>query len=204
MTSAWEKTAKSKKRKISLRHEKLVDFYFGISNFNKSDAIRRAGYKQAGNYTRIFDHPRIAAEVERRHKAIREKHEITYETISEEMAKIAFSSVTDYMTVTDDGDLVFDFNKIEDGRVFDALGEVSVETYIDGYDYEEDEEGKLKKVPVRVKRIKVKPHSKLPALEALMKHAGLSKDKTTGELADLASRIMGGKKRLGMASEEDE
>jgi len=201
MTSAWEKTAKSKKRKLTLRHQKLIDFYFGISNFNKSDAIRRCGYAQAGNYTRIFDHPQIAVEVERRHAELRKKYSIDYDTVSHEMAKVAFSNVMDYMTITDEGDLIFDFNKIEDASVFAAMGEVTVETYTDGFDIVEDEDGKVHKVPCRVKRIKVKPHNKLQALDGLMRHGGLSKDKSTAAVADLAARIMSGKKRLGMEEE---
>ena len=75
-----------------------------------------------------------------------------------------------------------------------AIGEVTVETYMEGKGEEARE----------VKRVRVKPWSKLAALDQLMRHAGLSKDKTNAALLDVAARLTAGLKRIGKDTEKGE
>ncbi len=193
MPGKWEKGVRTKRLRLSPRHRKLIDFYFGEANFFKSKAIRLAGYKSnAHDYTRVFDHPAVAEEVERRHREARERHKVTFDRVQNEIAKIAFSSIYDYATVTKDGNLIFDFSQL-DAVTAAAIGEVTVESYMEGKGDEARE----------VKRVRVKPWSKLAALDQLMRHAGLSKDKTGAVLADVAARLGAGLKRIGKAGKEE-
>ena len=56
---------------------------------------------------------------------------------------------------------------------------------------------------VETTEVRVKPHSKVTALDQLMRHAGLSKDKAAGALADLAERVLAGQRRIGRAPEAE-
>lgn len=191
MTSKWEKTARVKKQKLSPRHNQLVNYYFGVANFNKTSALRMAGYGSPHNYIRLFSHPRITEEVERRFRELREKYKVNYDRIIEEVAKIAFSNVLDYgMIDQKTGDILFDF-KSADAATLAAIGEVTVETYTEGRGENARE----------VKRVRVKPWNKLTALDHLMKHTGASKDKGGEVLADLAGRLTAGLGRLGKKKE---
>ena len=198
MTSKWEKTVRTKRRRLHLRHEKLIDFYFGEANFNKSKALRLCGYACAHKYTRLFDHPAISEEIERRYAELRKRHEVTFERVRDEIARVAYTNIYDYATPAKDskgrftGDLIFDFAQL-DAATAAAIGEVVVETYTEGKGDDARE----------VKRIRVKPWNKLVALEQLMRHAGLSKDKTGAALADVAGRLAAGLKRIGGKQKEE-
>ena len=190
--SKWEKTAKVKKRKLSPRHERLVNFYFGAANLNKTAALRMAGYGSPHNYIRLFSHPQIEAEVERRFRDLREKYQVNYDRIVEEVAKIAFSNVLDYAHFDPEtGDFLLNLEEA-DASALAAIGEVTVETYTDGRG-----EGARE-----VKRVRVKPWNKLTALEQLFRHTGASKDKGGEVLADLAGRLTAGLGRLGKKKED--
>lgn len=190
MARPWEKLP-AEKRDISRRHERIVDFYFGPANFSKTKALRMAGYSMPAQYIRLFQHPDIVREIARREAINRERYDVTYEKVVGEIARVAFANIGDYAKVADDGSLVLDFSDIEPGQemrdVLAAIGEVQVETYMEGKGEDARE----------VKRFKVKPHNKLQALDQLMRHAGLSRDKTGEALSDLASRISQGLGQLG-------
>lgn len=198
MTSKWEKTVRTKRRRLHLRHEKLIDFYFGEANFNKSKALRLCGYACAHKYTRLFDHPAISEEVERRYKELRERHSVTFDRVRDEIARVAYSNIYDYASREKDakgaftGNLIFDFSAL-DAVTAASIGEVTIETY---------EEGKGEDAR-EVKRVRVKPWNKLAALDQLMRHAGLSKDKTGAALADVAGRLAAGLKRIGGKQKEE-
>lgn len=170
------------KNKLTDRHRKLVDFYFGVSNFNKTDALRREGYAHPNKNCDLFNHPNIKAEVARRHAVIRERYKVSYDRVVEELARIAFSSPLDYTEISDDGTFVIDLSKIDADQIR-ALGEMSSKTYTDS-------SGNV------VTELKLKPWSKQAALDSLMRHAGLSKEKSPFEGAgDLVERIIAARKR---------
>lgn len=174
------------KMKLTARHQRLVDYYFGVSNFNKTDALRREGYAHPNKNCDMFNRPDITAEVKRRQAIIRDRYEVTYERVVEELARIAFSSPLDYMGLnTEDGTFFIDLSKIDADQIR-ALGEMTVETYVEG----KGDDAKT------VRRMKLKPWSKQAALDSLMRHAGLSKEKSAFEGAgDLVERILAARKR---------
>ena len=202
MPGKWEKGVRTKRRSISLRHEQLVDLYFGIANFQKCKAMRLAGYKDPEGYCRVFDHPDIVREVDKRHRALRKRYKVSYARTVEEIAKVAYGNVADYADVDDEGNLVLTFTGA-DADVMATIGEVTTETTSH---METGKDGKKHKVTVT--KMKVKPYNKLSALDQLMRHAGLSKDKTSEAVtALLADRIRGAEARLGNETEakkEDE
>lgn len=169
--------------RLCAKHQKVVDFYFGVSNKVWTDACRRAGYKTPKRHGHVSRHPQVIEEVKRREAMVRARYDVTYERIMDELARIAFASPSDYMKKTDDGLLEFDFSETDPDQLR-ALGEVSI-------DESTDRDGR----PIR--RLKVKPWSKLDALDKLARHAGLSKEKReisiTGPLAD---RILAGRARV--------
>ena len=86
--------------------------------------------------------------------------------VLEELAKLAFANMADYMRVGPGGDPVLDFSKLTRDQAA-ALVEVTVEDYVDG----RGEDAR------QVRRVKFKLASKLVALELLGKHLGLFKDR---------------------------
>ena len=183
------------RNEISPRHMKVLDFYYGVANFNKDQALRLAEYPHPNSQHALFTFPAVKAEMKRREKKIRDKYDVSYERVTSELARVAYSSILDYATVDDDGQLVYDFS----GTTADemkALGEVTVVE-----DVQYDEEGK--KIGVK-RKIKVKPWNKLSALDSLMRHAGLSKEKTPFEgAADLVTRIIAARERVTPADKPD-
>ena len=186
------KSAAAGKRKqektLSLRQGKMLDAYYGPSNFCKTDALRRAGYKHPDGQHNKFNLPKVKEEMERREAEVRDRYEVTHERIMGELARIAFSSIRDLAHVDDDGNLIIDPQTLGQASPDDlrALGEVTVETYVEGKGDQARE----------VKRIKVKPWPKLQALDQLMRHGGLSKEKSPFEgVADLVDRINAGMRR---------
>lgn len=179
--------------KLSPRHREVVNYYFGVSNFSKTDAIRRAGYAHPNKNCGIFSLPAVKAEIERRERVVRERYNVTYDRVVDELARIAFSSPLDFMEPDEDGGMTVDLTKA-DADMLRAIGEFQIETYIEGRG--EDAQ--------RVKRVKLKPWNKQAALEALMRHAGLSKEKSPLEvMGDLAARILAARKRVAPSDEQE-
>lgn len=174
---------------LTERFKRLIDLYFTVSNFDKTDATRRAGYRHPNKYsTQLFKKPAIVAEIDRRHRVAQEKHDITHDLIMQEMRKIGFSSLGDFMEFDEaTGNFIgINLNRDQMEQIA-ALGEVKIETYLDGRGDE----------AVSVKRVTVKPYNKLAALEAMMKHGGLSKDKGHEALDNLVDLIRAGRSRVG-------
>lgn len=96
----------------------------------------------------------IAKELAERAK----RYEVTADRIVEEMSRIAFSNVGDFIRATVDGDPAIDLTLLDRGQ-WAAISEAVVEDYTEGRgDQARD-----------VKRVKVKTHDKLGALTSLAK-----------------------------------
>jgi phage terminase small subunit len=176
------------KGKLTDREVQIINYYFGAANFNKTVACRMAGVPHAMQSSyRIFAKETVRKEIERRQKVIQKKHDLSYDNVMAEMAKIAFSNIAEFMDWDEEtGEFVGIGLNSEQMEQIAALGEVTVETYVEG----RNEDAEV------VKRVKIKPYNKLAALEAIIRHAGLSKDKieVTGELS-LVDRLRAGRER---------
>ena len=166
---------------LSGRDLEVLRNYFGVSRFNKTDALRRGGYKNPNAVmSKFFARPVIKREVERYHEMVSKRFAVDHERVLEEMAKIAFFNPVSVLEPDPDhpGWFKVDFSKT-DVHDMAALAEIEVR---------EEWEGKGDDA-VKVQRIKFKPWNKLDALNSIMKHAGLSKDKSSQALGDIASAL---------------
>lgn len=190
------KKGSSRIGRITPRELQLLDYYYGVSNFNKSDALRRLGKRngeplsQPNDNLAVFNRPAVKAEMERREALIRERYEVSYERVVDEIAKIAYSHLGDVLQINEDGEMYINLHEAS-AHSLAALGEVTVESYVEG----RGEDAQV------VKRVKVKPWNKMAALEALMRHAGLSKEKVPVLGVELVDRIRAGRDRLAKGEE---
>lgn len=160
--------AKLTPRQAAFTQEYLVDL-------NATQAAIRAGYSAKTAYRTGADNlrkPQIAAAIQEAQEARAERTRITQDRVAEEIAKLAFSNMLDYMTVTSDGYAVVDLSALTRGQAA-AITELQVDEYVEG----RDDDARL------VKRIKFKLTDKKGALELLGKHLGMFTDRvdvTTG------------------------
>lgn len=180
-------------KKLSDNHRKVLDCYYGVSNFNKTDALTRAGFKKPNKAHKVFSRPSVVAEMKRREEKVRKRYEVTHERIMAELARVAFSSVLDYLQVEPGGRVYIDLSRA-DADQLKAIGEVTVDTYVEGRGDEARE----------VKRVRVKPWNKLEALDKLARHGGLSLDKVKVEgTVTLVDRITAARRRVAEGGDGD-
>lgn len=173
---------------ISERHLKLVNEYFA-NGFNKREAMRACGFSERsipGYQHRLFNHPDVLHEIDKRRQSMNRRSEITVDRIEQEYAKLAFANLGDLLEIQDDGSAILDLAGMSPEQRA-AIAEYSVDEYTDR---SANEDGEV------VKKYKVKFHDKKGALDALAKIRGMFKEQVevTGELS-LVDRILAGRKR---------
>lgn len=188
------KKGKQMRRTLAPRHEMALNYFYGISNFNKTDALRRAGYKSPKEYLHLFAREDVKAAMAAREEETRERYAVDYDNLMRELMRVAVSSPFDFLEFDEDGNTYVDLEKLtaEQAR---AIGEVTIETYMEGRGENARE----------VKRIKVKPWNKLEAADKVLRHAGISKEKSplAGAANDLVDRINAGMRRVSNVKEDD-
>jgi phage terminase small subunit len=158
---------------LTPKQAKFVAYYLEFSDATK--AAHAAGYK---NPQGLLKRPAIRKEVKRRMGKVMSKKQITAERVAEELGKIAFANIDDF--VDDEYRIVGKPNR----RKMAAVQEVTTETIIDrrrDIDPEDRED---------VKKTKLKMYSKLDALNSLGRHFGMFTDKVevSGDLAERLNR----------------
>jgi phage terminase small subunit len=132
-----------------------------------SEAYVLAGFKAHGsNAARLSQNEQIRARIDELLNAAAEKAGVTVHRIVDELAKIGFANMADYMRTGPDGDPYLDFSQLTRDQAA-ALAEVTVEDFKDGRGQDARD----------VRRIKFKLADKLGALEKLGKHMGMFRDK---------------------------
>ncbi|SCB30388.1 terminase small subunit [Rhizobium lusitanum] len=151
------------------RHEKFAQ---GLAGGKTADeAYELAGFKpNRGNASRLKSNENILKRIEEIKAAVTEraieKLAVTKERIVEELAKIGFSNMLDYMRAGPDGDPYLDFSGLTRDQAA-ALSEVTVEDFKDGRGEDARD----------VRRVKFKLHDKKGALVDLAKLLGYVVDK---------------------------
>lgn len=131
------------------------------------EAYAEAGYEaNRGNASRLNANESITKRVTEILSAGAKRAEITVERVLEELAKVGFANMQDYMRSGSDGDPYLDFSALTRDQAA-ALSEVTVEDFKDGRGEDARD----------VRRVKFKLHDKLGALEKIGKHLGMFKDK---------------------------
>lgn len=108
-----------------------------------------------------------------------------------ELAKIAFAQLPDIFVISDQGEAVFDLNLMTP-EMKAAFADYQVETYVEGRgDQARD-----------VKKVRVKLHNKLDALDKLMKHMGMFEKDNEQQSAGLIEGIRAGRERSRLAQKK--
>lgn len=154
-------------KKISKKVNRFVEEY--IIDLNATQAAIRAGYskKTAGaigyeNLKKPEIWKLIQDEMEKRSK----RTEVTADKVINELVKIGFSNMLDYVRVNEHGDLNFNLSNLNRDNA-SAISEITIDEY---------KEGTAEDVK-DVKKIKFKLYDKRAALIELGKHTGLFTNK---------------------------
>lgn len=160
---------------LTPKQERFVAEY--LIDLNATQAAIRAGYSEktaTEQGSRLLTNVKVQEAIAKGQNKTAAKLEITKERIVEELAKIGFSNMLDYMRAGTDGDPYLDFSSLTREQAA-ALAEVTVEDFKDGRGEDARD----------VRRIKFKLHDKKGALVDLAKMLGfmVEKHEHTGEIS---------------------
>jgi phage terminase small subunit len=144
---------------LTPRMERFVSEY--LIDLNATQAAVRAGYGPAAAEKasfRLLRLPEVRRRVQEAEEARRERNAITADRIRAELARVAFANLADLIRIQPDGAAVIDLTDATRQQLA-ALGEITVDEYTEGRGDAARE----------VKRVKVKLHDKLGALDKLAK-----------------------------------
>lgn len=133
-----------------------------LVDLNATQAAIRAGYspKTANrNGPRLLSNAVVAAAVTEAMAKRAEETKLSADSVVQELARLAFANMLDYIRITQDGDPAVDLSRITRDQAA-AILEVQVEDYLDGRGEDARE----------VRRVKFKLADKKGALELLGKH----------------------------------
>lgn len=140
-----------------------------LVDLNATQASIRAGYsaktaEQQG--PRLLGNVGVAAAIAEAQQRIAKKLDITAESVVNELAKLGFSNMEDYISTNGAGDPRVDLSAIDRDK-WAAVQEVTIDEYTEGRGEKARE----------VKRIKFKLADKRAALVDIGRHLGLFKDR---------------------------
>lgn len=144
------------------RERIFVDAY--MANFNGAQAAIAAGYAAksasvAGST--LLARPNVIKLLSERRDALMKKHDVTLDKIMMEWKLIGFANMQDYTTIDSEGHLVLDLSKCNRDQLA-VVSEMTTDIYMEGKGEDARE----------VKRVKMKLHSKLEALDKMMRCLG--------------------------------
>lgn len=153
--------------KLTEKQKAFVREY--LVDLNATQAAIRAGYsektaRQAGH--RMLTNVDIQQAIQSALQKREQKLEITQQSVVNELAKIGFANMADYMRVGPGGDPALDFSKLTRDQAA-ALSEVTVEDFTDGRGEDARE----------VRRVKFKLADKRAALVDIGRHLGMFPNK---------------------------
>ena len=188
------KRKKSTVKGLSPKQDKALHRYL-TNGFKKNEALHYAGFADSvcrGPAT-IFESPKFKAELDSRLRRLRTKYAYTEELVLEEIAKLAFANLSNYMTIDrNTGEGIIDLKWVTHEELA-ALGEYTVDTYFEGRGDD----------AVQVKKARVKLAGKLDALEKLMKYHGAYRKNAAQADGDndVVAILMSARKRVGEQSD---
>ena len=112
---------------LTPKQSRFVEEY--LVDLNATQAAIRAGYSKRS--ARIQGHenltkPHIEAAISAAQQARSKRTEITQDMVVRELGMLAFSNMGDYMTVTEDGGVLFDFSSMTREQAA-AIGKLVIE-----------------------------------------------------------------------------
>lgn len=169
--------------KLTAKQQRFIEEY--LIDLNATQAAIRAGYSAKTAYSKGQLMTKTLSEQITEAQAKRsQRTEITQDMVLQELAKIGFSNMLDYVTPTNGGDLVPDFSALTRDQAA-AISEVTVEEYTEGRGDDARD----------VKRVKFKLSDKRAALVDMGRHLGMFKDKVEltgadGKPVDFSMRVV--------------
>jgi phage terminase small subunit len=152
---------------LSEKQKRFVSEY--LIDLNATQAAIRAGYSKKTatvQASRLLTNAKVQEELSKQQTKVAERLEITKDRIVDELAKIGFANMLDYMRAGLDGDPYLDFSGLTRDQAA-ALSEVTVEDFRDGRGEDARD----------VRRVKFKLHDKKGALVDLAKMLGFVVEK---------------------------
>lgn len=159
----------TRKRDLEGVYDKFCDYY--IHTMNGYRCMKRA-YDDAGIpiaeshakslANKILKRPEIQEKLRAKRRAYLKSAHMDPAALLMELQKMALARQSDLLEIDEEGNGWYNLNLIDE-NIAAALGEIQIETYMEGRGPNARE----------VKRIKIKLHNKLDAIEKLMKHFGL-------------------------------
>jgi phage terminase small subunit len=143
-----------------------------VEGMSGRDAYRAAGYSTASDEStdaaasRLLSDVKVAARVEELKAAAARASTVTAARVLNELAKLAFANMADYMRAGPDGDPYLDFSKLTRDQAA-ALVEVTVDDFRDG----RGDDART------VRRVRFKLADKRAALVDIGKHLGMFKER---------------------------
>lgn len=135
------------------------------------EATERAGFYagsephiQSSNGKKIANRPLVARRIQELREQSAARTTVTVARVLEEMAKIGFANMMDYMKVQEDGTAYVDLKDLSRDKAA-AISEIVVDEFVEG----RGDEARA------VKRVRLKLHDKRAALMDMGKHLGMFK-----------------------------
>lgn len=179
---------------LSAKKKKAIDGY--LKGMTKVDAMRAAGYAETTSNTKhsaIFGSPEVEAEIARRQAIAATRADISLEWLTDQLKTIVEANIGDLIEIDSTGSISMDYSKLTP-ELRKAIGNVTVDEVTVGRGRDAE----------KIKRIRIGSLDKLRAIELLIKHLGLSKEKTVIEVeGDLVERLTRGRKRVADKRDAD-
>jgi phage terminase small subunit len=147
------------------------------------EAYELAGYKaNEGNASTLASNPEVQGRVKEIKSVGAEKAAVTVQRVMEELAKIGFSNMLDYVSINSDGDPHIDLSRMDREQAA-AVQEITVQT--------RTEKGGENRPDAEVKQVRFKLSDKRAALVDLGKHLGMFTERIehTGKIETTAPDI---------------
>ena len=176
---------------LSPKRRKVIDHF--MAGMNKKEAMLAAGYSKSMATTRandVFGDPAVDGEIARRQKLAARRSDVTLDWIVERLKSIADANLGDVIDEYSDGSVGINVKKFTP----------ELKRALTGLNIDEYKEGRGNNAVTRQK-IRINLADKLRALELLVRHLGLSKEKQSIELSgelSLVERLHRGRTRAGI------
>lgn len=151
---------------LTAKQARFVEEY--LIDLNATQAAIRSGYsaKSAEDIGRqLLRKTPVALAIAEHQRARAERTGITADRVMEELAKLGFSNMLDYLTIGSDGDPYVDLSALDRDKAA-AIQEVTVEDFKDGRGEDARD----------VRKVKFKLADKRAALVDIGKHLGMFKE----------------------------
>lgn len=176
---------------LSPKHSKVVDGF--VAGLSKKEAMLKAGYSKSTATTRpndVFGREDVNNEIQRRLALAAHRSDMSLDWVVERLKDIADANIGDMIDVYSDGTAKLNLLKMTPA-LRRAISKFTVDSYTEGRGANSQ----------KVKRVQINVSDKLKALELLVRHLGLSKEKQSLEISgevSMVEALQRGRSRAGL------